>query len=387
MANVFRATAMVLVLVPLASGCSSVPRWDWWRSAQTGPPPGAMVAENLAPKSEYPKLPSATTTPSNLTASNASSTPPGTSAPENAYPSTNTSTSSSAMPTSYPSTAATGAYPSTAGGYAPQTGSYDANAYNSAAGATGPAAHVASNPNAYGGSVPQYNPTAGVYPPTNSPAAYPNTQTGGYDSAPASYGAPAAGPAPYNASQGADPNGYRTGSPYDAPAADRYGAGTATSTAPNYGAPAATSYPPANNYQAPAGAGYPPANNYGPPAAGGYPAAPADGGYRGGDATAPSSSTNYAAAPGAASDRYPSYDQAGSTAGPVATTADSRTGTTPVSAPHYDSAVTPASGGSYLPAGTKLLEGEMPSTPAATPGSSTPSSTPYGYQNSPGSMG
>jgi hypothetical protein len=372
MSNVFRAAAFVLVLVPLASGCQlGMPRWDWWRSAQTGPPPGSGVAQNNAPK--YPVLPSSTATPANVTASNGVTNPfpPGTTAPSTAAApatasGTETATASNTVPASYPSTGAIGGYPSTAGSYAPQSGSYDANAYNAAAGAQQPSAHVATNINPYapaGGYNPAAgaNPAAGGNPTSNAPASYPNTEDlGGYTNAKASYGQPAAGAAPVSAGT----NSYGTGSPVG----DRYGAAATAPAATNYGAPANS---------APAGTAYPPVNN--------YPSTEAAGGYRGSEVSTPAGATNYAAAR-STNDRYPSYDQAGATAGPAASTADLRSNTTPTGTTYHDSAVTPASGGSYLPAGTKRLEGEMPTSPADSATPAAGSSTPYSYR-APGSMG
>ena len=371
MNHTFRIAALVALLLPLASGCSSMPRWDWWRSAQTGPPPGAMAGTNTAPK--YPALPSTTATPENIaastgtpssTASTTASVPPGTAAPVSTYPSTGTTTgvASTAMP---------GAYPSTSGSYSPQTTPYDANAYSTPYANTQPAAHVASNTNQYG--TPSNYNTGGdnAYPGTGTPT-YPSTNTG-YNNP-----APTGGTNPYAAPGATGGAGYQAGSPYDSPAGDRYGTPAGTNYTPpanTNGAPGTGSPSGYNSPAPPAGGNYsPPQNNYGAPS-----------GYQGSDAGPTNGGANYAGASSAVGDRYSSANV--DTAGPITRTADA-SGALPAGGAHYDSNVTPASGDTYLPAGTKRLEGEMPTSPNSMPegGNYTPPAGSGSY-GQPGAMG
>ncbi len=193
--------SIVAFFLLMMTGCQSgigMPRWDWWRSAKTGPSDTSALARSAS--SQLPPLPSSGATPSGLASSQSSapytgssSTPAsgtysnlaGSNPPATSYPNTAT----------YPSTAQSGSvypkatYPTTqAGGLSSSDGATSATGYpstypsSSAVPQSGPY-----NPNAYASSTTGMNSGSGTRVAASLPgtppigaSTYPTTVTPSY---------------------------------------------------------------------------------------------------------------------------------------------------------------------------------------------------------------
>ena len=238
--------SIVALFLLMMTGCQSGfgwPRWDWWRSAKTGPSDTSLLARNAS--SQLPPLPSSGATPSGLASSQsfASSTGSGSTAvsgtysnlaggnpPATSYPNTatypRTAESGSIYPkATYPTTQASGlssgvgatsatgyssTYPSSS--VAPQSGPYNPNAYN---------------PNAYASSTTGMNSGSG----TRVAASLPGTSTTGVSTYPTSGtpSYPTSGVSTYPTSGVSTYPTSGTLSPSDSAAGNRYAGQTGAS--------------------------------------------------------------------------------------------------------------------------------------------------------------
>ncbi len=262
--------ALCVIVMAAASGCQSGPswpRWDWWRTAKSDAPNTSQLAQ-----SAQPELPSATATPTQQLASNAtmpgavsggsaSSAPqfatnaPTTSSPaaSGGYGSTGYGTTgyaatqtgaqldATAPATGYEAPAARYADASMAAGVQAQVGPYSQQGYSQP-----PAASAASPQYTASATDPRYSATAGAYP-NSAPAGYGSTEPASPGVSSDRYSTPTTG----YGSTATTPNTGVYIDPYSAS-----GAATMNSGPPIGSAPGAQYASPAASYPSPSGATY-----------------------------------------------------------------------------------------------------------------------------------